>query len=157
MLHPTSRVIRHASLLLGFLFGTFYLGAAPGEWPQWRGANRDGISTEKGLLQDWPANGPALDWKISNVDKGFSSVAVAGGKIYTMGDGEDSSYIYALDLSGKRLWAAKLGKTGERGGYFGPRATPTVAGNLVYGLGQFGDLVCVDAATGAERWRKNLR
>ena len=30
------------------------------DWPQWRGAKRDGTSAERGLLKDWPAGGPPL-------------------------------------------------------------------------------------------------
>jgi outer membrane protein assembly factor BamB len=55
---------------------------------------------------------------------------------------------------GKNLWETKVGKPG--GNYAGTRCTPTVDGGLVYALGQFGDLVCVEAATGAEKWRRNF-
>src|SRR5439155_2957614 len=79
---------------------------------------------------------------------------IAGSRIFTMGDASDTSFIYALDLSGKPLWSAKVGRPG--GDYPGPRCTPTLDGDLVYALGQCGDLVCVEAATGHERWRKNL-
>ena len=52
------------------------------------------------------------------------------------------------------VFKIKLGKASSPGGYVGPRSQPTVAGDVVYALGQSGDLVCVDAATGTERWRK---
>jgi outer membrane protein assembly factor BamB len=54
------------------------------------------------------------------------------------------------------VWSAKVGRVGGGSGYPGPRATPTVDGDRVYALGQFGDLVCVAAADGKEIWRKNL-
>ena len=73
-----------------------------------------------------------------------------------MGDGPDSSFVHALDLSGKHLWAAKVGKPGGGSGHPGPRCTPTVEGDSVYAIGQHGDLVCLEAATGKERWRKHL-
>jgi outer membrane protein assembly factor BamB len=135
----------------------FKVAAADSDWPQWRGPHRDGISPETGLLKEWPAQGPKQLWKITNLGGGYSGVAVVDGKIFTMGDGSDASFIYALnEATGKQLWAAKVGKTGGGGGYPGPRCTPTVDGDLVYALGQFGDLVCVESATGRERWRKNL-
>jgi outer membrane protein assembly factor BamB len=82
---------------------------------------------------------------------------VADGKIFTLGDRSDASYIMALTEKGKHLWATKLGRSGGGGGYPGPRCTPTVDGKFVYALGQFGDLVCVDAEKGVEKWRKNLQ
>ncbi len=127
------------------------------DWPQWRGPNRDGTSAETGLLKQWPTHGPPLAWKNEGVGAGFSGVSVVDGKVFTVGDSTDASFIYALnEADGRQLWAAKLGKPGGGGGYPGPRCTPTVVGGLVYALGQFGDLVCVEANTGKERWRKNL-
>lgn len=131
-------------------------GAA--EWAQWRGPNRDGVSTETGLLKQWPAGGPKLEWKAPGLGGGFSSVSIAGGKIFTMGDGPDSCNLLALDLNGgKVLWSAKVGAPAGGGGYPGPRGSPTVDGGLVYAIGQYGDLVCVEIATGKERWRKSMK
>src|SRR6266850_1827584 len=128
-----------------------------GDWPQWRGPKRDGHSADSGLLTQWPAGGPPLLWKTNGIGRGYSSVAVANGKIFTLGDGPASSFVYALDLKGAPLWMAKLGRVGGGGGYAGPRCTPAVSDGMVYGLGQFGDLLCVEADTGKELWRKNLR
>ena len=33
------------------------------DWAQWRGPNRDGVSSEKGLLKSWPEGGPPLAWQ----------------------------------------------------------------------------------------------
>jgi outer membrane protein assembly factor BamB len=142
---------------LTFLFHASSSVARADSWPQWRGTNRDGVSAETGLLKEWPAGGPPLAWKTDGLGAGYSGVSIADGGIFTMGDGPDSSFIYGLDeKDGKRLWSARLGRPGERGGYHGPRATPTVDGALVFGLGQFGDLVCVERNTGRERWRTSL-
>jgi outer membrane protein assembly factor BamB len=129
-----------------------------GDWPQWRGPNRDDVSQEKGLLQDWPAGGPPLAWKAAGLGEGYSTVSVQADRIYTIGDRKDASYVIALDLAdGKQIWAAKLGKAGAPGwgGFSGPRSTPTVSGKLVFALGQWGELVCFDADTGKEQWRKD--
>ena len=53
------------------------------EWNQWCGPNRDNISTETGLLKQWPAGGPPLAWKATGLGKGQSSVCVAG-KVYEL-------------------------------------------------------------------------
>ncbi|MHC4155875.1 MAG: PQQ-binding-like beta-propeller repeat protein, partial [Planctomycetota bacterium] len=95
-----------------------------GDWPNFRGPNWDGKSTETGLLKSWPERGPPLAWKVEGLGKGFSSVAITGGKIFTMGDREDQQWVIVLDLATrKELWAAKVGepwKTGKGG----PRCTP---------------------------------
>jgi outer membrane protein assembly factor BamB len=125
------------------------------DWPQWRGANRDGISPDKDLLQEWPEDGPPVAWKATGIGEGFSSVSVAADRVYTMGDLEDACYVFAIDRqSGETVWKVKVGKTG--GNYKGPRSTPTVDGNRLYILGQFGDLLCCEAASGEVVWRKNL-
>ncbi len=125
------------------------------DWPQWRGPNRSGVSTESGLLQSWPTTGPKLLWEGGAIGEGFSSLAISAGRIYTMGDKNGQSHLFCLkQQDGSVLWSLKVGKSG--GNYTGTRCTPTVDGNLVFALGQFGDLVCVESSSGRERWRKNL-
>ncbi len=130
--------------------------ASAADWPTWRGPMRDDSSTEKNLLTEWPADGPALAWKTTGCGSGYSSVSVANGRVFTMGDTPEGSAVRAFEeKSGEPLWVSPiLGKPG--GNYEGPRCTPTVDGDSVYALGQFGDFACLDAATGKERWRKNL-
>src|ERR1051325_2753083 len=53
------------------------------DWPGWRGPNRDGVSTETGLLTTWPENGPPKLWE-APTGEGFSSLAVAAGRVYSM-------------------------------------------------------------------------
>ena len=136
-----------------------FAAAAPGaSWPGWRGPNRDGLSTETGLLKTWPAAGPALAWKATGLGTGFSSVSVADGRVFTMGDvdGASSQHVIALSATdGKRLWSAKVGAPWVDQ-YAGPRGTPTIDGDMVYAIGTEGHLVALEAATGKERWRKHL-
>jgi outer membrane protein assembly factor BamB len=130
--------------------------AASPEWPQWRGPNRDSVAQESGLLKAWPEAGPPLAWKASGLGGGFSSLSIAGGRIYTLGDLQGSQQVVAMSLAdGKIAWTAKVGPIWEDE-YGGPRGTPTVDGDRVYALGTEGDLVCLQAATGKEVWRKNL-
>lgn len=126
-------------------------------WPQFRGPNRDGLSPDTGLLKQWPKDGPPLTWKAAGLGTGFSSVAVANGRIFTMGDKDDGCYVFAVDASnGNVVWSVKIGRKGGGGGYPGPRCTPCVEAGLVYALGQFGDLVCLEVDGGKARWRKDL-
>jgi outer membrane protein assembly factor BamB len=65
---------------IGLWFGVATLCAMAADWPQWRGANRDGISSEKGLLKEWPAEGPKLLWKVTDIGSGYSTPSVADRK-----------------------------------------------------------------------------
>jgi outer membrane protein assembly factor BamB len=79
-----------------------------GNWPQWRGPNRDGISLDTGLLKEWPAEGPAVVWQVNSVGVGYSSIAVKDGRIFTQGDLNGVEHIIALDVKdGKTLWAVQ--------------------------------------------------
>jgi outer membrane protein assembly factor BamB len=135
------------------------VSAAPltaSDWPQWRGPKRDDVSTEKGLLQQWPAGGPTLVWKATGLGAGHGGVSIAGGRVFTTGDKGESALAVALgEAQGEVIWRTPIGKAG--GGPAGPRTTPTVDGSRVYVLGQLGDLVCLQAANGQVVWRKNLK
>ena len=72
--------------------------AEPG-WPQFRGPRRDGLSDERNLLGAWPEGGPRLLWSARGLGKGFSSVAITGGKIFTMGARKGGQFILALDVA----------------------------------------------------------
>ena len=141
------------------LFLAVTVSALAGDWPQWRGPNHNDLSTETGLLKDWPASGPPLAWKTKGLGDGYSGVAVVGARIYTAGDKGDTSFVLALNAAdGTPVWSARLGKAGSVGDpkFEGPRSTPSVDGDLVFSLGQWGDLVCLDTAQGKEVWRKDL-
>lgn len=70
---------------------------AGGDWTQWRGPQRDGVSVETGLLTAWPQGGPAVAWTARGLGAGFSNVSISGGKIFSMGDRRDGQYVFALD------------------------------------------------------------
>jgi outer membrane protein assembly factor BamB len=130
-----------------------------GAWGQFRGPERNGVSKEKGLLQKWPESGPPLAWKTNGIGEGMGGIAVSGGRIYTTGDADGASWLFALnETTGKLVWRAKLGRGGRLGNVFrpaGPRGTPTVDGDRLYVLGQFGDLVCF-TTEGGEVWRTDF-
>jgi outer membrane protein assembly factor BamB len=128
------------------------------DWPQWRGQNRDGISKETGLLKEWSKDGPPLVWKTTGAGRGYSSLAVSKGRIYTMGLRGDKEFIVAFDAAtGKEIWATQNGTSAfrnDRGD--GPRGTPTVDGDRLYALGGNGDLSCLDVKTGKVIWTMNV-
>ena len=128
-----------------------------GEWPQWRGPNRDGISKETGLLKEWPEGGPPLVWKTQGAGRGYSSFAVSGGRLYTMGLRNDREYVIAFDTAtGKEVWATAQGNAFRNDRGDGPRGTPTVDGDKLYALGGNGDLASLDAKTGRVLWTMNV-
>jgi outer membrane protein assembly factor BamB len=131
--------------------------AAPAEWFQWRGPNRDGISAETGLLQVWPKAGPPQVWRVNGVGNGYSSFSTSGGRLYTLGARSGTEYVIALDrASGKKLWETANGQRYQNDRGDGPRSTPTVDGDRLYVLGGSGDLTCLEAATGKKVWSINL-
>lgn len=122
------------------------------DWPQFRGPHRDNHSPDKGLLKEWPKDGPPLAWKASGLGGGYSSVSIVGDRIYTLGNKNNKSYLLALERDGgQRVWSAEVGAAGGSLG-----CTPTVDGDRVYALGQEGDLVCVQAKDGKRLWHRNL-
>ena len=130
---------------------------ANASWPQWRGANRDGISKETGLLKQWPETGPPLLWKASGAGNGYSSFAVANGRLYTMGLRGDKEYVIAFDTAtGKEAWASPAGRAFRNDRGDGPRGTPTIDGDRLYALGGSGDLTAMDVKTGKVVWTMNL-
>ena len=127
--------------------------SAEGEWPGWLGPNRDGKSPDKGLLRQWPSEGPKLLWKAGNIGKGFSGVAVAGGAVYITGDVGGTLMIFAFDMDGKAKWRS----TGPDYGadHAGRPATPTIDGGNLYLLSGVGALGCYDAQSGRRKWVQN--
>jgi outer membrane protein assembly factor BamB len=120
-------------------------------WPAWRGKFRDGISDEKGLLQEWPEGGPKLLWKVADLGRGWSSPIVTGGTIYITGDVGDDLVIRAFDLDGKPKWQAANGAA-WKGPYPGSRACCAYSGGRLYNMNAHGRVACLEAATGKELW-----
>lgn len=150
-------------ILIGLLLVAVLANAAWGaaaDWPQFRGPNRDEKCTETGLLKQWPEGGPKLLWKAEGLGRGFSTVSIVDGKIFTMGDiqkdGQESQHVIAMDLaSRKMLWSTRIGPA-HPASDGGPRCTPTVDGDLVFAIGTEGDVACLETATGKLVWHKNF-
>lgn len=132
------------------------------DWPQWRGLDRQGVSKETGLLKQWPADGPKLLWQVKDLDDGYSTPSVAGGRIYVMSNkGLEDESVRALNFKdGSHVWSTRIGKVGnpeQSPKYPGARSTPTVDGQKVYAFGSDGDLACLEAGSGKILWSKNVR
>ena len=129
----------------------------PAEWFQWRGPDRDGISQETGLLQDWPKAGPPQLWRSGGAGSGYSSFSASGGRLYTLGARDNNEYVMAFDrATGKKLWEHLNGRRYENDRGDGPRSTPTIDGDRLYVLGGSGDLTGLELASGKRIWSINL-
>jgi len=147
--------VASASLLVAVLL--FAVGSLAEDWPRWRGPDLNGVSKEKGWTTDWPKEGPPLLWR-ANVSTGFSSVAVAQGRLFTLGNSNETETVWCLDaatggLCWRHTYACSSDPVYHEGG---PGATPTVEGDRVYTLGKRGHLFCLEAATGQVIWQSNL-
>jgi outer membrane protein assembly factor BamB len=129
----------------------------PGDWPAFRGANRDARLTGVKIATDWEQNPPREVWR-QKMGLGWSSFAVVGGQVFTQLqlDANEMVVCYAAD-SGKMIWAHKdKARFVERIGGIGPRATPTYHEGKIYALGATGILNCLDAKTGARQWSRDI-
>lgn len=146
-----------ASTLLCFAV-TLVLNAA--DWPQWRGPERTGVSKETNLLQQWPADGPPLLWKVNDLGTGYSSPSIAKGVIYLQTTKGDTEHCIALnEKDGKTLWSTAIGKVGKNQGpqYPGTRASVTVDDDRLYTLASDGEITCLSSKDGSLRWQKHCR
>ncbi len=151
------RVVFSLAMALTCLFVETGAQTGGGNWPQWRGPNRDGISKETGLLKQWPAAGPPLAWKATGAGRGYSSLAISDSRLFTMGLRRDREHVIAFDLAtGKELWATPHGTAFRNDRGDGPRGTPTVEGERLYALGGDGDLSCLETRTGRIVWTMNV-
>jgi len=129
---------------------------APGDWPQWRGPNRDGISRETGLLQQWPAGGPPVVWTAKGLGGGYGAVAVKGTRVFVQGLRGRETFVHSLNRAdGAYLWSKSLGSGGDNDRGPGPRGTPTLDGDRLYVLTESGNLYCL-REDGTEIWQKNI-
>ncbi|MCX5770704.1 MAG: PQQ-binding-like beta-propeller repeat protein [Candidatus Hydrogenedentes bacterium] len=124
-------------------------------WPQWRGPRRDGLSDEKGLLGEWPQDGPPLLWKFDGLGLGWSSPIIVGDRVYITGDVGGDLVLFALDHEGKVQWRAKNGAA-WKGSYPGSRACCAYSEGRLYHLNAHGRLACFDSAGGAEIWAADI-
>lgn len=131
--------------------------ASASDWPEWRGPNRDDHSPDKGLLKEWPADGPKQRWLYKDAGLGYAGYSIAGGTLFTMGLRGDREFLIALDADkGVEKWATPVGEKYENGWGDGPRMTPTVDGNRVYAVGGRGTVICANTTDGSVTWSKSF-
>lgn len=134
------------------------VNANAADWPNYRGPDYNGVSSETGWTTTWPQDGPKELWKHS-IGTGFASMSVSNGKVYATGNIKDKDILYCFDAeTGKEIWKTshpcRLFDKQHEGG---PCATPTVEGDAVYTFSKDGDALRFNAATGEIDWHRNLK
>jgi outer membrane protein assembly factor BamB len=135
---------------------TLGVSLSAADWPQWNGPDRNGLSKETGLLQQWPSSGPSLVWTATGLGNGYGSTAVVGTRVFVQGTRNGRSVVVAYNRAdGKEVWSKALGSAGDDDRGPGPRGTPTVDGDRLYALTEGGDLACLKT-DGTDVWKRNI-
>lgn len=145
--------------ILGLLSPAFAVAqeaTAKTDWPQFLGPARNGISSETGLLSEWPQDGPKVTWKVPG-GVGMSGLAISGGRVVTLVQRQGKQWATSLDAeSGKTQWQTPLAPAYKNGMGNGPRATPAIAGATVFVFTGEGILAALNVADGKLLWSHNV-
>jgi outer membrane protein assembly factor BamB len=150
---------RYFPNLLLLLLGTTCF-AAPIDWPQWQGPDRDATSKETGLLKQWPKEGPPLAWEVKGLGGGYNEPSIVGGRIYGMSLRDGKEVVWARsETDGKAIWETPIGQPPSQRmpqGSEGPGCTPTVDGDRVYVISNGGEVACLGAGDGKVFWHHSM-
>ncbi len=144
------------TILLKLLFFYDTSNAQDRFWPQFRGPNGDGKSTETKLIKKWPQSGPEIIWRVP-IGEGHSSVIAVDDRLFTMATDTIHEYVICLNKSsGKELWRINVDSFYKSAYGNGPRSTPTFYKNLLYALSSQGRLMALKANDGSLIWSRDL-
>lgn len=160
--------ISHTSAVSAVILVSLLVGAGPAtaqtdgliaspepDWPQWRGPRRDGISHEKGLLPEWPPDGPTRLWTADGLGKGWSSPIIVRDRLYITGDVGEDLVVFAFALDGTPVWRTTNGVYWKNP-YPGGRACCAFSEGRLYNMSAHGRVACLDAASGQELWAVDI-
>ena len=146
--------IRYFLLMILLFMGISSACSAQSPTP-WRGPSSNGIYPDKGLLNEWPAEGPEILWFFEELGKGHSSPVPLGEYIYATGMIESTGYLFKLDLNGKMIYRAEYGPEFAES-YYGTRGSPVIAGDRIYIISGKGHLYCLRERDGEEVWSVDM-
>lgn len=148
ILTTTSRIA--VAVALSF---SFVCPVVAGDWPQWLGPSRNGVSSE--VVHPW-SHSPKVLWHLP-IGSGFSTPVVAEGKFFVHAQVPDkeAEEVIALDAkTGKILWREAYDRPVYKSALgAGPRATPMCVSGRLFTYGITGTLTCFDAAGGKKLWQ----
>ena len=122
---------------------------------EWRGEGRTGVYPERGLLKEWPEEGPRELWAIDSLGNGFGSPVFAGDQFFITGAIDSMSILHCFDLDGIKQWQTNLGEDWVAN-FPGSRSAPTVVGDKIYVGTGFSSLFCVDMEKGDIIWSQSF-
>lgn len=140
------------------LFALFFsLNVSATDWPNWRGPNADGTTTDDGFDPAFAKGGTDIKWT-ADIGVGFTGVAVADGKAFTAGWKNGNTTFYAFDAkTGKQAWSHTFPTAKyDNLNVGGPSGTAVVSQGKVYHMARDGQLFCYNAADGDIVWQLDL-
>jgi outer membrane protein assembly factor BamB len=156
----SSNIISCVTLLACGLIATSSDRVGADDWPQWQGPDRNAVSRDTGLLQEWPEGGPSLAWRIDDLGGGDSAPAIAQGKLFGMSNRDGKEIVWVLsEKDGSKVWVSPLGDAVQQGvpqSSEGPGGTPAVDGDHLYVIGMGGRVVCLETASGKIVWQRSF-
>ena len=129
----------------------------PEDFPSYRGPDQDGVVAFAKLETDWTKAPPKKLWARPCVG-GYSGIAVAGNIAVTLEQREAGEVVVCYDrATGRQRWTFAFGTLYKDATHMGdgPRSTPTIHHQLIFGIGATGELVCLDAH-GKKQWSTNI-
>jgi outer membrane protein assembly factor BamB len=134
------------------------------DWPQWRGANRDGVWNETGIIDQLPEGRLPRKWSVP-VGSGYTGPTVADDRVYLTdrqvevesGKEIERERVLCFDAeTGNLVWSHTYDAPYEIGYKAGPRASVTVHEGKAISVGAMGHMFCFDAKTGEILWQRDL-
>lgn len=142
--------------ILAVLMGTASSSISLADWPSFLGSNRDGVSSETGLIETWPEGGLREVWRVPG-GTGMSGISVLGDRLVTLAHQDGQQVALALDVkTGQQLWRLTLAPEYENSMGNGPRATPALGGGRAFVMTGEGIVVAINLADGEMLWRREL-
>ncbi len=150
--------MKKLTLFIFVLFSSFAIYSQ--DWPDWRGANRDGVWNETGIIEKFDSEIIGQKWSVQ-IGSGYSGPTVANGRVYVTDLIEKPNQTEGVlcfdEQTGDKIWEFRYDCIYEGVGYpAGPRASVVINEGRAYSLGTMGNLFCFDAENGKVLWQKDL-
>lgn len=148
------------SLLLSWaVAGLLAVNTLADDWPQWRGANRDGVWTEDNVVARFGKKRLDPAWKVT-IGPGYSGPTVADGRVFVTDRQTEPSQkerVLCFDAqTGAEIWKQEYDCPYSISYQAGPRASVTIDNGRAFALGAMGHLHVFEASTGKLVWKADL-
>ena len=127
-----------------------------GDWPQFLGPHRNGISEETSLIDEFPKAGPTILWKIDG-GTGMSGIAIVGDFGCTLIQDDAKQYLLGFDSqTGKPKIKTELAPAYKNSMGDGPRGTPVIDRREIFAYTGEGILCSIDSKLGILNWKTDV-